>query len=407
MNTMNTTTTTQWAYKFRLYPTKEQENLLRRTIGCCRKIYNMALEYRMTAWYQRQEKVSYADTSKLLKEWKRDSQYFYLKEVSSVPLQQALRHLQSAYSRFFDHVSAYPVFKQKKNGGSASFMRTAFKWDGKNITLAKMDKPLPIRWSRTLPKRCYPSSVTVSLDAAGRWFVSILVEECIKHLPPSTKEIGVDLGVVDFAITSDGDKIANPRHFDQLSYKLAKAQKQLARKEKGSNNYKKARAKVARVYAKIRDTRQDFLHKTSTQLIRDNQTIVLEDLKVKQMTKKIEPIEDPNNPGHYLPNGRGKQKKSNKNILDCSWRAFRTMLEYKAAWYGRQVIIIDQWYPSTQICSSCGKRTGKKDTKIRKWTCPYCHAEHDRDINAAKNILSAGRAVRACGDIRLQNVTVR
>ena len=408
MDTMSTaTTTTQRAYRFRVYPTKEQENLLRRTIGCCRKVYNMALEYRTTQWQRDQCKVSYEDTAKLLKEWKRDPQYFYLKEVSSVPLQQSLRHLQSGFSRFYSGDGGYPNFKAKRNGGSASFMRSAFKWDGKYITLAKTKEPLPIRFSRTLPRYANPSSVTITLEPSGRWFISILVEEEIKHLDTSSHEVGIDMGVTDFAIMSDGTKIANPKHLKKFEKKLNKAKQDLARKEKGSNNYKKARTKIAKIYARIKDCRTDFLHKTSTRLIRDNQTIVLEDLHVKSMTKKIQPIENPDNPGTYLPNGRSEQKKRNKNMLDCSWYEFRRMLEYKALWYGRQVIIIDRWYPSSQLCSSCGKNTGKKDLNIRAWTCLYCHAHHDRDINAALNILAAGRAVRACGDVRLQNATIR
>lgn len=389
------------AYRYRFYPTPEQENLLRRTIGCCRLVYNKALAIRSEAWTSEHRNVTFKQTCAMLPQWKRSKELSFLREVSSVPLQQALRHLQTAYSNFFNQTGNYPTFKKKSNGGSATFMNTAFTWDGHNrLTLAKMKDPLDIHWSRTLPRNAKPSSVTVSLDAAGRWHVSILVETPVKQLRHNHRSVGIDLGLTDFAILSTGEKIPNPRYGKRDAKRLHHAQKALARKTKGSRNRQKARLKVARIQTRIADRRKDFLHKLTTRLIRENQTIVLEDLNVQAMSRRCAAKPDPQHPGKYLPNGQTAKSGLNRSIRDASWGMFRTMLQYKADWYGRRLIIIDRWYPSSQTCSTCGKRTGRKALNIRQWDCPYCGTHHDRDINAAKNIQAAGLAVIACGDGR-------
>lgn len=346
--------------------------------------------------------MSYKDTSAMLSQWKKSSELAFLKEVSSVPLQQALRHLQTAYSNFFNQTGDYPTFKKKSHGGSATFMKTAFTWDEskRELTLAKMREPLGIRWSRTLPKGRMPSSVTVSLDSAGRWHASILVEATVKPLRRSENTVGVDLGLESFAILSTGEKIANPRFSRKQAKKLRHAQKALSRKTKGSNNRQKARLKVARIQARIADRRRDFLHKLSTRLIRENQTVVVEDLNVQGISRRVKAKPDPDRPGKYLKNGKKAKSGMNRSIQDASWSMFRSMLQYKADWYGRRLIVIDRWYPSSQVCSTCGKRTGRKPLNIRSWTCPCCGTHHDRDVNAAKNIRAAGLAVIACGDGR-------
>lgn len=314
---MNTTTAKR-AYRFRFYPTPEQEQTLRRTLGCCRKVYNMALDARSEAWTVRHESVSYEDTSRMLTDWKKTKEYAYLREVSSVPLQQSLRHLQAAYRNFFAKTGDYPRFKSKKNGGAATYAASAFTWDWnkRELTLAKMRDPLPIHWSRTLPRKARPSTVTVSLDPSGRWHVSILVEEEVKHLPASPNKVGVDLGTEHFAILSTGEKIPNPRHLNHYQKKLEQAQQTLSRKQKGSNNHRKARLKVAKAYAKVKDCRNDFLHKLSTRLIRENQTVVIEDLAVENLTRRRAPKPDPEHPGRYLPNGQAAKTGLNRSILD-------------------------------------------------------------------------------------------
>ena len=397
------------AYRFRFYPTPEQESLLRRTVGCCRKVYNLALDARSRAWTSERRNVTYVQTSAMLTAWKKTGEYSYLNEVSCVPLQQALRHLQAAFSNFFRQTGDYPTFKRKSHGGSAEFTRSAFRWDAerRELTLAKMHDPLPIRWSRTLPRKAVPSTVTVSLDAAGRWHVSLLVEERIDTLPENTRAVGIDLGVKDFAFTSDGETIGNPRHYRRLAEKLEREQRALSRKTKGSSNHRKAALKVARTHARIADMRRDFLHKLSTRLIRENQTVVIEDIAVGNLTKRCEPKPDPDNPNHWLPNGQSAKTGLNRSIMDAGWSEFRRMLEYKAEWYGRQLIIIDRYYPSTQTCSHCGAKTGPKgrgNLDVRAWTCPACDTRHDRDGNAAENILAAGLAVSVCKDGRTKTV---
>ena len=275
------------AYKFRFYPTPEQESLLRRTIGCVRLIYNKALAARTTAWYEKKERVSYKQTSVMLTNWKKQEDLDFLTEVSSVPLQQGLRHLQTAFTNFFSGRAKYPNFKKKRNGGSAEFTKSAFKWKNGQIYLAKCSEPLPIIWSRQLPAGCVPSTITVKLDPSGRWSVSLRVNDTRDlRLKPRLKQVGIDLGITSLLTTSDGEKVANPKNLQKLHKKLRLAQKSLDRKpDKKSNNYHKARLKVARIQAQIKDSRGDYTHKLTTQLIRENQTIVVEDLAVKNMVK--------------------------------------------------------------------------------------------------------------------------
>jgi putative transposase len=365
------------AYKFRFYPTQEQAAELSRTFGCVRKVYNLALDARTRAWFTEQRRVTYGQTSAMLTEWKKSEDLAFLSEVSSVPLQQCLQHLQAAFTGFFAKRARYPRFKsRKKSKASAEYTRSAFRWRDGRLTLAKMAEPLNIVWSRPLPEGTEPSTVTVSRDAAGRWFCSIMVETGVEHHPATDRVVGVDAGITSLVTLSTGQKIPNPRHEKRERARLAKAQRALTRKLPGSANREKARRKVARVHARINDRRRDYLHKLSTWLVRDNQTIVIEDLNVRGMLKN---------------------RRLARAIADASWTQLRQMLEYKAAWYGREVITIDPWFPSSKTCSACGLRLDALPLGVRTWTCA-CGVNHDRDLNAARNILAAGLAVTACGD---------
>jgi putative transposase len=316
------------------------------------------------------------DLSAAITALKKEEGTTWLREVSSVPLQQALRHLDTAYQNFIARRADYPVFKKKHKEQGATYTNNAFTWDGHHLTLAKQKEPLPIVWSRFLPEGVQPSSVTITRDQSGRYFISILVEEGIGTLPMTEKVVGVDLGLKSFLITSDGETLANPKYYARDEKKLARAQRQHARKKKGSKNRNKARLKVARWHARIADTRRDFQHKASTQLIRENQVVCLETLNVKGMLKN-----------HTLA----------KAIADVGWSEFVRQLEYKAAWYGRTIVKIDRWYPSSKTCSACQYVLEELTLDIRSWACPNCGTCHDRDINAAKNILAVGLTASACG----------
>ena len=370
------------AYKYRFYPTAEQESLLRRTMGCVRLVYNKALATRTEAWYERQERVDYKQTSSLLTGWKKTGELDFLNEVSCVPLQQCLRHLQKAFANFWGKRAKYPRFKKKRKGGSAEFTKSAFKFADGKLWLAKCKEPLNIVWSRLLPMGCNPSIVTVKLDPSGRWFVSLLVDDyTIETLPPTSRGVGIDAGVTSLISTSDGEKIANPKHFNRLYHKLRIAQKELSRKTKGSSNQRKARLEVARIHASIKDARTDFLHKLTTRLVRENSLIAIEDLSIKNMVKN-----------HNLA----------RSISDASWGEMFRQLEYKCEWYGRKLVKIDRFFPSSKRCNHCGFVVEKLPLDVRSWDCPSCGTtDIDRDINAGKNILAAGLAVTVCGaDVR-------
>ncbi|WP_037870600.1 RNA-guided endonuclease InsQ/TnpB family protein, partial [Streptomyces sp. NRRL S-813] len=274
------------AFKYRFYPTDEQAAELSRTFGCVRLVYNKALQERTRAWYGEQRRISYVQSSAALTEWKKTQELAFLTEVSSVPLQQALRHLQTAFANFFAKRAKYPRFKsRKKSRASAEYTRSAFKWCDGQLTLAKMAGPLDIRWSRPLPEGAEPSTVTVSRDSAGRWFVSLLCEDTTAPAPATTAAVGIDAGITSLVTLSTGEKIANPKHERRDRARLARAQRELSRKAKGSANREKARRRVAKVHTRITDRRRDFLHKLSTRLVRENQTVVIEDLTVRNLLK--------------------------------------------------------------------------------------------------------------------------
>ncbi|OJA05087.1 RNA-guided endonuclease TnpB family protein [Halomonas sp. QHL1] len=366
---------TTCAYKYRFYPTPEQAKLLARTFGCVRFVYNAVLRFRTDAFYERREKIGYVAANAELSRMKKAEETAFLNEVSSVPLQQCLRHQQAAFKNFFDGRARYPRFKSKRHHQSAEFTRSAFKYRDGQLFLAKSKTPLPIRWSRPLPSE--PTTITVSKDSAGRYFVSCLCEFSPDALPSTPKMVGIDLGLKDLFVTSDGDRIGNPRHTATYAPRLAKAQRRLSRKKLGSKNSAKARQKVARLHAKISDCRMDSLHKLSRQIVNENQVICVESLKVKNMVRN---------------------RSLAKSISDAGWGEFVRQLAYKAAWAGRQLSTIDQWYPSSKRCSGCGYVMPEMPLQIRAWSCPECAAEHDRDVNAAVNIKAAGLAVLALGE---------
>jgi putative transposase len=364
------------AFKYRFYPTAAQAAELARTFGCVRKVYNLALAARTEAWTLRRERVNYNATSAMLTAWKKTDELAFLNEVSCVPLQQTLRHLQVAFTNFFANRARYPTFKSKKKSRrSAEYTTSGFRYRDGRLTLAKMIEPLDIVWSRPLPEAASLSTVTVSQDAAGRWFVSLLCDDVIGQTPAVNAAVGIDAGLDSLLTLSTGEKVTNLRHERRDRGRLALAQRRLSRKAKGSVNRAKARVQVARVHARIADRRRDHLHKLTTRLVRDNQTIVIEDLTVRNMVKN---------------------RRLARAISDAAWRQFRTMLEYKADWYGREVIAVDRWFPSSKLCSACGALAEKMPLTVRSWTC-RCGTIHDRDVNAARNILAAGLAVTACG----------
>jgi putative transposase len=365
------------AYQYRFYPTKAQQQILARTFGCVRYVYNWALRLRIDTYKETKRGLSTNQLSKRLTALKQQREQAFLNEVSSVPLQQSLRHLADAFTNFFEGRAAYPRFKARHDKQSAEYTKSAFTWNGQHLCLAKMEEPLDIRWSRPLPEGVTPTTVIVSKDTAGRYFVSLRVEQDRARLSPIEKRVGLDLGLKSMVVTSDGEAIGNPKFFARDEKKLARAQRRLSKKKKGSRNREKARRKVARVHARIADCRRNYQHQLSTRLIRENQTICVESLRVKNMVKN-----------HCLA----------KSIHDVGWGEFVRQLEYKAAWYGRTLIKIDTFFPSSKRCFACGHVLETLSLDVRSWTCPKCGVHHDRDINAAHNILAEGLSVAACGE---------
>ncbi|MGW5488724.1 RNA-guided endonuclease InsQ/TnpB family protein [Streptosporangium sandarakinum] len=373
-------------YRYRLSPDAVQREALARAFGCARVVFNDGLRARQTAYEAGLPYVSDGELSKrVITEAKQTPERAWLGEVSAVVLQQALADLNAAYRNFFASITgkrkgpkvAAPRFRSKKDNRqavrftrNARFSITA----GGRLRLPKIGE-VPVRWSRSLPSE--PSSVTVVKDAAGRYFASFVVETADEPLPRVAAEVGIDLGLTHFAVTSDGRKIDNPRLLRRAAKKLRKAQQALSRKAKGSNNRKKAVVKVARAHARVADARRDFAHKLSAALIRDNQAIYVENLSVRGLART----------------------RLARSVHDAGWSQFTAMLEYKAARYRRTFAKIDRWFPSSKLCSACGTVQDKMPLNVRSWTCA-CGAAHDRDVNAAINILAAGRADRrnACGD---------
>jgi len=376
------------AYKCRAYPAPEQASVLNRTFGCVRVVWNRTLAWRHARYYAEQVKTGFTQANAYLTAMKATQDLAWLNEVSSVPLQQAIRHQQVAYTNFFAKRARYPRFKSRNGRQSAEYTRSGFRYRDGALLLAKMDTPLAFVWSwpDIDPAAIEPTTVTISRDPCGRWHVSFAVEVAAPEQRPATGAVvGVDLGIKDFAVTSGGEKVPNPRKLARREQALARYQRRLARCQRGSANRVKAKAKVARAHRKVRASRTDFLHRTAARLVRDHDVIVIEDLAVQNMVRN---------------------RSLAKAISDCGWGTFRQMIEYKTAKAGRHLIVIDRWYPSSKTCSACGHLLAALSLSTRTWQCPSCRTRHDRDINAAKCILAAGLAVgtdgaNACGaDVR-------
>ena len=372
------------AYKFRIYPTEEQEIFFAKTFGCVRKVYNLMLNDRKKAYEEVKndpsKKMTFPTPAKYKKEFP------FLKEVDSLALANAQLHLDKAYKNFFRNKSVgFPRFKSKKNPVQSYTTNnqngTVALIDSKFIKVPKLKSLIRIKLHRQ-PKGMIKSA-TISRHASGKYYISLLCKEEINELPKTNSAIGIDLGITDFAILSDGQKIDNNKFTSKMEKKLKREQRKLSKrallaKNKGiplseAKNYQKQKRKVARLHEKVMNQRTDFLNKLSTEIIKNHDIICIEDLNVKGMLRN-----------HKLA----------RSISDVSWSSFVAKLQYKADWYGREIIKVDTWFPSSQICSECGHKDGKKSLDIREWTCPICHTHHDRDINASINILTEGLRIQ-------------
>ena len=359
------------AYKYRIYPNKEQENQIAKTFGCCRFVYNQTLAYRKDLYEQEKKTVSKTDCNSYCnRELKKT--YEWLKEVDKFALTNAVYNMDRAYQKFFKEHTGYPKFKSKHDNHKSyttNFTNGNISVDFENgiIKLPKLGKT-KAKLHRSFAGQI--KSATISQAPSGKYYVSVLVETEHEKMPKTTGETGLDLGIKDLCITSDGRKYENPKTIRKYERKLVRLQRQLAHKEKRSKNYYKTKRQIALCHEKITNTRKDYLHKVSHEIVSENQVIVSENLRIKNMVKN-----------HHLA----------KTISDVSWYELTRQLEYKSVWNDRKYVKIDTFYASSQLCSVCGyKNTETKDLSVREWICPVCGAKHDRDVNAAKNILAEG-----------------
>ena len=371
------------AYKFRIYPNADQEVLITKTMGCVRFVYN----YFLALWNEEYSKngkgLTYNSCSAMLPQMKKNEATSWLKEVDSIALQSSIKNLSDSFSRFFKKQTNRPRFKSKKNPVQSYTTKNV----NNNITITDRFVILPklglIKFAKSRELNGRILNATIRKNPSGKFFISILCEEEVPELPETGLEIGIDLGITDFAILSNGQKIDNNRFTSKMEKTLQREQRKLSRralnaKKAGkelfeAKNYQKQKKKVARLHEKVINQRTDFLNKLSTEIVKNHDSICIEDLNTKGMLRN-----------HKLA----------KSISDVSWFSFVSKLQYKAEWYGREIIKVDKWFPSSQLCSKCGHKDGKKSLEIREWTCPVCHAHHDRDINASKNILAEGLQIQ-------------
>jgi putative transposase len=365
-------------YRYRIYPNQEQRKELARTFGCGRWVYNWALETKTKAYYQDDESLSFTDLSSRLTSKKKEEETEWLSEVSAVTLQQSLRNLNQAFTNFFEGRAEYPSFKSKKGDQTARYVGTAFDIRKENekrkLRLSKMPGRINIRWSRELSSE--PSSCTVTKNAAGQYHVCFVCTEEVELLPRVNGEsgdlefVGVDLGIESLVTLSTGEKVGNPRWFENEYQRLRREQQKLSRKQNGSNNWERQRKRVAKVHQRIQDRRKDFIEKLTTRLIENVDGIVVENLS-----------------------GKNTQKNGSlaRHIGQAGWGQIVRGFRDKCAWYGRTLVIADKWFPSSQRCSECGHVDGKKPLDVRDWKCGKCGTQHDRDINAAKNLSRVGQ----------------
>lgn len=371
-------------YRYRFYPTDEQVEMLARVFGCCRYVYNFALRLR-TDSFRSGKTINYNASSEALTALKKEEAHVWLNEVSCVPTQQALRHLQTAFKNFFEKRSAYPSFKKKRNKQSAEYTLSAFKWnaDTRSLAVSQLGK-LDVHWSR--PFTSNPTTATITKDAVGRYFVTLVLDESIAEMPKTGASVGIDLGIARLATLSTGERIANLRHGDKLARKLAHAQRVLARRKTGSNRSEDARIRVAKIQAHIADARTDHLHKVTTGLVRRFDVVCMEDLNIRGMVQN-----------HCLA----------RSLSDAALSQFRRMVEYKCKWYGKELKLVDRFFPSSKRCHVCGHVVESLPLSVREWDCPECKSHHDRDVNAAHNILTAGHAAENArgGSVRRKSAT--